>query len=514
VVESGQDEVVAFLSRPEAYGGGVEKVERADTQISIVFLAGQRAYKLLRAVALSFLDFTTLEARRRTCETGLALNRRTAPEIYLGVVAVTREADGALALGGEGDPVDYVIEMRRFDGDCLFDRLLEAGKLTAELADSLAEQIHAFHEAEPPVVDGGLGGPKALRGVLENNIQEIERYPTLFPPEEAAALHNRLREALDGAAPLLAHRKAEGQVRRCHGDLHLRNIVLWDGEPRLFDCLEFDKAMATIDVLYDLAFLVMDLDARGRRDLANRVLGRALLLNGDYGGLAALPLFLALRSHIRAFVAAGGAAVATESGARARLERDARDYFTRAGDYLDPPPPRLIAIGGLSGSGKSTLGAALAPEIGAAPGALHLRSDVLRKQLAGVADRERLPSSAYTQANSEAVYGELRRRAAEALTAGHSVVLDAVHARPEERAAAEAVARAAGAAFTGIWLEAPKEALLARVEARRGDASDATADVVGKQLDYDLGEIAWTRITAAGELGSTLAAARAALQSS
>ena len=514
MAEPSQDDVVAFLSRPEAYGGGVERVERAETQISIVFLAGERAYKLPRAVELSFLDFRSLEARLKVCEDGLALNRRMAPEIYLDVIAVTQEENGALALGGGGEPVDYLVEMRRFDTEALFDRMLEAGTLTPELCERLAEQVHAFHENEPPVTEGTLGGPEALRGVLDNNIREIERHPALFAPEEAEALHARLRSALEAAAPLLARRKAEGRVRHCHGDLHLRNIVLWKGAPRLFDCLEFDEAMATIDVLYDLAFLVMDLDARGRRDLANLVLGRSLLLSGDTAGLAALPLFLALRSHIRAFVAAGGAAVAEDGETRARLERDARAYFDGVDDYLDPPPPRLVALGGLSGSGKSTLGALLAPEIGAAPGALHLRSDVLRKQLAGVPDWERLPPSAYTRESSEAVYAELRRRATAALQAGHSVVLDAVHARPEERDAAEVLARQAGAAFTGIWLEAPAAALHQRVESRQGDASDATAEVVETQLGYELGEVAWTRLPAGGDLEETLAAARAALQSS
>lgn len=349
--------------------------------------------------------------------------------------------------------------------------------------------------------------------MLDNNIREIARFPELFPPKEAESLHARLRGALEEASSLLARRQAEGRVRHCHGDLHLRNIVLWRGRPTLFDCLEFDKAMATIDVLYDLAFLVMDLDARGRRDLANRVLGRSLLLSGDYGGLAALPLFLALRSHIRAFVAAGAASVTEDAEERGRLERDARDYFARTAEYLAPPAPRLIALGGLSGSGKSTLGARLAPDFGAAPGALHLRSDVLRKQLAGVSDRERLPTSAYSQASSDAVYAELRRRAKAALEAGHSVLLDAVHARPEERQAAEAVAREAGAGFTGLWLEVPRETLLERVDARRGDASDATAEVVEKQFGYALGEITWTRLETHGGLEETLEGARTLLKS-
>ena len=282
-------------------------------------------------------------------------------------------------------------------------------------------------------------------------------------------------------------------------------MVLLDGQPTLFDAIEFNDAIACIDVFYDLAFLLMDLDHRDLRPFANLVLNRYLQQRDELAALALLPLFLSMRAAVRAKVAASLEAVAEGDVEKAKRRDEAAAYFRRALGYLRPPPPRLVAVGGLSGSGKTTLARSLAPEVGAAPGALHLRSDVLRKQLAGVPELERLPAAAYTREASAAVYTELGRRAAQGLAAGHSVVVDAVFARPEERAAIEAVAREAGSDFAGLWLEADRSVLTARVQGRRGDASDADARVVTQQLTYDLGEITWQQLPA-GQLASELKA--------
>jgi hypothetical protein len=282
-------------------------------------------------------------------------------------------------------------------------------------------------------------------------------------------------------------------------------VVLLDGQPTLFDAIEFNDAIACIDVFYDLAFLLMDLDYRDLRPFANLVLNRYLQQRDESAALPLLPLLLSMRAAVRAKVAASLEAVAEGDADKAKQSHEAGVYFRRALDYLSPPPPRLIAVGGLSGSGKTTLARALAPQIGAAPGALHLRSDVLRKQLAGVPELERLPASAYTVEASASVYAELARRAAQGLAAGHSVVVDAVFARPEERADIEAVAQAAGVGFTGFWLAADRSVLTARVQGRRSDASDADARVVERQLTYDLGTITWQKLPA-GRLFSELEA--------
>jgi predicted kinase len=288
---------------------------------------------------------------------------------------------------------------------------------------------------------------------------------------------------------LLRSRGLGGYVRHCHGDLHLRNIVEIDGKPILFDAIEFDDSLATIDVLYDLAFLLMDL---GKRDLtvhANAVLNAYLDHEGSTAnliGLVALPPFLATRAAIRAKVellrAKTGAAEKAEA-----TRRGARTYFDLAGSFLAPILPRLIGIGGLSGSGKSAISRAIGPYIGAFPGAVHIRSDVERKRFFGIAPTESLPQSAYAPGVSEEVYAICRKRALMALAGGHSVIVDAVHARQEEREALSTLAAKAGVPFTGLWLEAPSEVMRERVATRTRDVSDATPQVVNAQLSYEIG---------------------------
>ena len=497
-----QREVAAFLSQPATHGG--QAVERIDTHASMVFLAGDLAYKVKRAVAFPYMDFSTLERRRAFCEKEILLNRRTAPDLYLRAMAIRRGPAGGLSLGGAGEVVEWAVVMRRFDQDSLFDRLAAAGRLTDSLLRDLADAVAGFHQAAEPVFEGA-GDPA---WVIDENAQEFPEFPALFRAEEAARLTRESRAALARVAPLLARRRAAGLVRRCHGDLHLRNICLHQGRPTPFDAIEFNDRIACIDVVYDLAFLLMDLDLRGHRAGANLVLNRYLARRDGPEALAALPLFLSLRAAVRAKVSASAADSQPDRAARERAEAEARGYFDAALTYLAPPPARLVAVGGLSGSGKSTLARALAPEVGAAPGALHLRSDLLRKVLLEVEELDVLPEAAYRPEVNAEVYGLMLSRAREALAAGHAVVLDAVYARPEERAAAEALAREAGVGFAGLWLEAPGDTLQSRVAARTGDASDATPAVVAGQLALDTGEIAWRRIDAGGPPAAVAAQAR------
>jgi len=295
---------------------------------------------------------------------------------------------------------------------------------------------------------------------------------------------------------LLDERMAQGLVRRCHGDLHLRNICVIDGRPTIFDGIEFNDAIACIDVLYDLAFLLMDLDHRGLRSYANLVLNRYLRHGDDLPGLAAMPLFLSVRAAVRAKVSISMAASQARPDAAQPLADEAGVYFRAARAYLEPALPRLVAVGGLSGTGKTSLARELAPDLGAPPGALHLRSDVLRKALAGVGELNRLVPKSYNAAASEVVYAELVRRTRAALDAGRAVIVDAVYARPEERAAIEAVARDLGVPFHGLWLECPEDVMIARVAGRRADASDATIEVLRRQLGYDISAITWHRLDA------------------
>jgi hypothetical protein len=323
------------------------------------------------------------------------------------------------------------------------------------------------------------------------------------------ALTQATGAALKRVQPLLAARERDGLVRRCHGDLHLGNIVLIDGSPILFDAIEFDARIATSDVFYDLAFLLMDLIERGLTPAANRVLNRYLLETKrleDLDALAALPLFMSVRAAIRAKVTA---ARRKHSPAPEQAAQGARDYFALAQRLLAPVAARLIAVGGLSGSGKSLLARALAADIPPAPGAVLLRSDIERKMLFGAAETEKLAPQAYAREATARVYATLEQKARRVLAAGHSAIVDAVFADPAERAA---IARAAGgAAFQGLFLTADLETRLARVGSRIADASDADAAVARRQEQYELGNLDWRTIDASGTPEETLRRAQAAL---
>ena len=323
-------------------------------------------------------------------------------------------------------------------------------------------------------------------------------------PDRVRAFAEQARAAWEAVAPLLTARTGEGRVRRGHSDLHLGNIVLLEGRPVPFDALEFDERLGTCDVLYDLAFLVMDLLHRGLHPQANAVFNRYLFETRDEAGLAAFPLFLAVRAAIRAMVEAQ-----TAEAAGRPVPEAARRYLDDAAGFMAPAGTRMVAVGGRSGTGKTTLARALAPDLGRAPGALHLRSDTERKALRGVDPLTPLPDDAYRPEVTEEVHIRLRHRAARALAAGQSVLLDATFLDQPARDSAEAVAREAGVPFRGLWLQATEDVLVDRVTARGRDASDADARVVRAQREA--GPDGWTPLRAGGSAGDTLAAARAAL---
>jgi uncharacterized protein len=505
MIVADQSAVIAFLADPASYGEAGATVERVTTHCSLIFLVGERAFKLKRAVKYSYLDYSTLLLRERFCRAELAINRRTAPELYVAVRAVTRDASGALAFDGAGDVLDWVVEMRRFDEDTLFDRLAEAGKLEGHIIGRLAHAIAAFHADAAPMPDHG--GPAAMARTIAMN---DENSRLAAPPLDLAVI-DELRVALAArlarVAPLLEERRKGGKVRRCHGDLHLGNVCLVEGRPTLFDAIEFNDDFSGIDVLYDMAFLLMDLTARRLPALAAIAFNRYLDRSGEDDGLPALPLFLSARAAIRAHVLGTLARSATGSDA-ARTSERARAYLQLAATLLAPHPPRLVAIGGLSGSGKSSVAEALAGDFLPAPGARVIRSDVVRKRLAGVAAETRLPRESYDLASAERVYGASRAAARQAITAGYSVILDAAFLREPERKAAEFVAHELGVPFTGLWLEAPPEVLAQRIERRRADASDADRAVLTQQMGYALGAIDWHRIDASGDFAASIDEAR------
>ncbi len=485
MTDDGQEETLRFL----ASLCGEAKI--VSTHISRVVLGPTRAFKLKRAVFFPYLDFSTPQRRLAMCAREVELNRRTAPLLYLGVRRVTREADGALALCGEGELVDGVVEMRRFEDGALLDQMAAEGRLEPHIIEALARRVAGFHEAAAPVFS--CGGLASMRRVLALNEVSLRASPPASPRDIAAHCAT-LTALLEKHGALLDARHARGKTRQCHGDLTLRNVCMLDGEPTPFDCIEFSDELALIDVLYDLAFLLMDLCRAKRRDLANLALNRYLDQRDETFGLPLLPLFMSLRATIRAHVAAakGDAAEAAEDFDLARILAHERG-------------PCLIAIGGFSGAGKSSVAAALAPLIGAAPGARTLGSDRLRKQLCGAEPLQRLPPSAYEPAVSARVYAQLGGLAERTCAAPWPVVVDAVFDRAESRVDIESVARGAGVPFFGIWLDADLNARLSRVEARKGDPSDATRDVLLRQMQHDSGEISWRRFDAGQGLDKIVA---------
>lgn len=506
--DNGQAAIIAYLMEPSTHGGAA--VERIDTHISVVFLAGPRVLKLKRAVRFDYLDYSTPALRRQACEMELRINMRTAPSLYHRVVAVTREADGALALGGPGTPEDWVVEMARFDQEALFDRLAARRQLDLSLMRPLASavaRLHAIAERRPD-----HGGAAGMRWVVEGNHRAFQTFADLLDPSRCARLTAAAMADIDRHAALLDSRRQGGSVRQCHGDLHLRNIVLLDEGPTLFDAIEFNDAIACVDVLYDLAFLLMDLWRRQLRPHANEVLNGYLAETGDIEGLPLLPCFLSCRAAVRAKTSATAARMQPDAARGDELSGLARDYLDMATELLDPPPPRLAAIGGVSGTGKSTLARALAPSLGAVPGAIVLRSDEIRKALAGVASTDRLGAAGYTEAMNTRVYEAMSERADTILRAGHSVILDAVHGSAANRGRVEAIATAARVPFTGIWLDAPDDILVARVGRRRGDPSDADASVVRRQRAREMGTIGWHRLDASNDPDAILERARAVMR--
>jgi uncharacterized protein len=454
-----------------------------------VFLTADRAYKLKRAVRLPYLDYSTPELRQAACEAELALNRRTAPRLYRRVVAVTREADGGLALGGAGEPVDWLVEMARFPDDALL-----AGRAAFEdaLLLRLADAVAAFHERAELAPEGG-GAAEFARVIAVQD--EAMRLSGRLAAGPIARYRAEAEAALARLAPLIERRRLEGRQRVCHGDLHLGNVALLDGEPTPFDCVEFDQRLTRIDVLYDLAFLLMDLWRRGFRREANLTMNRWLLRTADVEGLALLPFCMSLRAAIRAQVEG----LAGDAAAAAAL-------LAQALEFLAPRPALLVGVGG-----KTRLARALAPELGPPPGAALLRSDELRKLLLGAEPEARLDPEGYRDDVGRRTYARMRALARRALDAGHAAICDAAHNWSWGRRATERVAEQAGAPFRGFWLEAPVEALAARADARRGDASDATGRIVRQQVKAGAGEIAWRRLDASGLPEATLERARAAL---
>ena len=475
--------LVERLKNPALYAHPADPVTVLETHISTVLLAGAYAYKLKKPYNLGFLDFTTLAARRHFCEEELRLNRRLAPDLYLGVVPITGSVD-APCLGGEGQAIEYAVKMRRFSQPALLSDVLARGKLQAGQLETLAQRIAAFHRALPAATPAQTyGAPDNIHAAARQNFAQIA--PLLAVPEDqarCARLAQTTESLFATAAPVFSQRKRDGFVRECHGDLHLGNMVLIDDEIVPFDCIEFNADFRWIDVMSEIAFVVMDLASRGRPDLGFRFFNAYLEQTGDFAGLRVLRYYLMFRAVVRAKIAALLAAESeTPPATRTDAWQNYRHYMALAEQFSQAPPPLLVLIHGVSGSGKSTVARDLAAQLPA----IHVRADVERKRLFGLAPLARsdstLGTGIYSTEATQRTYARLAEIARDTLAAAYAVVLDATFLSARQRAPFQTLAGDTRI----VSCDAPVAILRARVAARHQagtDAAEADLAVLGQQL--------------------------------
>lgn len=460
------------------------RIRLVETHISYVVLAGRFAYKIKKAVNLGFLDFSSLEKRWRCCEEEVRLNRRLAPELYLDVIALTG-TPSAPRIGGDGEAIEYAVRMRRFPQSGLLDRRLARNALEPDVIDALADRVAAFHEQAERCPRGtGYGSPDVVREAMAENFRQLRRY---LPGRMHAGLLDELERwsesAGAGLASMMNDRRLAGWVRECHGDLHLGNVALVRGPPLIFDCIEFNPDLRWIDVVNEIAFMVMDMEERGRPDYAYRFLNRYLEGTGDYAGLPLLGYYKVYRALVRAKVAAirGG----QEGQAASRRE------MTVCGQYLEyarrsmlPPKRSLVLLHGLSGSGKSRVAQMLLE----ARGAVRLRSDVERKRLAGLRrganSRSTINGGIYGEEMTVVTYARLAELARQVLAAGYPVVVDAASLKAWQRRTFRMQAQDLAVPFLVVACRAPEDVLRQRVVARArvgNDPSEADPAVLEQQ---------------------------------
>ena len=475
------------LLAPRCYPHAATEVRCLETHISWVFLAGVHAYKVKKPVSLGFLDFGTLEARRRCCDEEVRLNRRTAPGIYLGVVPITGSETSPM-VGGEGPAIEYAVHMRRFDEGRLALDLAHAGRLGEAEAEALATMAAGFHASLPPAAEAsGHGTPGQVVAPALQNFDQIERLPVA---DDGRARLVRLRAWTEATAQRLqdafAARLRDGHVRECHGDLHLGNIAWIDGRPVAFDAIEFNAELRWIDVASDAAFLFMDLCDRGLAPLAWRYLNAYLAQTGDYGVLRVWAFYVVYRAMVRAKVAGLRAAdPSLEAPAAARATAEMQEYLSLAARVAGGGRRAVVLMHGLPGSGKSTVARALAMRAGA----VVVRSDVERKRLHGLVAAARsqsaLDAGIYGAAATAATYARLAAVVEDAIAGGVPVVVDAAFLRRADRDAFRARAARAGAVFRIVACEAAPDELRRRVrerEARGADPSEAGLTVLEQTL--------------------------------
>ena len=480
--------LIQGLQNPALYDHPIDKFEVIETHISWVLLTGPYAYKIKKPVNFGFLDFSTLEKRHHYCNEELRLNRRLAPQLYLEVVSI-HGSEAQPRLGGDGDAVEYAVKMRQFPQSAQLDRLLAAGGLDRSVIDRLAVKVAQFHLSAARVdPNRGYGDVDHISLPMLENFSQIRAGiddPDVIPVLDI--LEHWTEQQLQTLSPAIRSRKAQGFVRECHGDMHLRNIALWQDEIIVFDCIEFNENLYWIDVMSEIAFLVMDLEDRRQYPLAQRFLNGYLELTGDYEGMRLLLFYKVYRAMVRAKVdALRTVQEQPGSGEYRETFNDFRQYLDLAAHYIEPSSPTLLINFGLSGAGKSVTTRLLAEKLPA----IQVRSDVERKRLFRVpANGQVTPAirqMLYTPEATDRTYARLIEITECLLGAGYSVILDAANLKAKHRQQFVELARSMQIRYLILAYEAEEAILKQRVEqrARRGDdVSDATIEILQQQLE-------------------------------
>jgi hypothetical protein len=476
--------LIRSLMHPEKFVPPVEKCELIETHISWVILAGSYAYKIKKSLDLGFLDFSTLEKRRFYCQEELRLNKRLAPMMYLSVVPITGTAEFP-QWAGAGEAIEYAVKMRAFPQQAQLDRVLALGALTAGQIDILAKYIANFHnQIEVAGMKNWYGNPESVLKPVEENFKQIrEHTQNLKALDMLSELEYWSQKNFQEMESFFAERKINGFVRECHGDLHLRNITWMDDGPVVFDCIEFSPGLRWIDVINDVAFLVMDLQDRGQPAMAQRFLNSYLEHTGDYGGLEVLQFYKIYRALVRAKIdAIRSRQAGITPGEQAEAKQDFLEYLNLALRYIRPKRPHLIVTYGMSASGKSTVSRSLLELLGA----VRVRSDVERKRLFGLKPdddgQSALGKGIYSTEATEKTYRKLEELAAKIIDAGYPVIVDAVFLNYQEREHFRKLAKNKQIPFTILECTTDEKTLRQRIAERKNDISDADLKVLELQL--------------------------------